>query len=121
MAEKNQTIPLRRRDMGLTGAIIVLAQVLSSFQANRNLSQDIEDLKSQIHQAKEDRQKYFVKKEEFQAVVITLDKMADQLDDINKEIKSIKDDYVSYAAEDGTVSCVYEAEILPKNLGMGHI
>lgn len=82
---------LRKSDMGLTGAIIILCQVISSLQTSRNLSSEFDELKFQFLNAKAEQEQYFVKKEELKKVSFKLDSMNDRLDIIQKQIKFLKD------------------------------
>lgn len=40
--------PLRRRDMGIAGGMIVVSQLVSSFQTTQNLSKELSDLKTDV-------------------------------------------------------------------------
>lgn len=103
MASKRDDKQLNRRDMGLTGALIVIAQVISSFHSTSNLSRDIDEMRQEFVQVKSDTEKYFVKKEELGKVVVKLDKMNDQLVKIGKQIKSVKD--LSQVSEEDLMAC----------------
>lgn len=87
---------LKKRDMGLAGAVIVLAQVISNFQSTRNLSNEIDQLKTEFHQVRSDQEQYFVKKEELKVVTVKLDSMSGQLSKIRNQIKSMTDSDVAF-------------------------
>ncbi len=84
-------LPVRRRDMGLASVAVILSQVLSSFQSNRDLSKDIQQIRTEFHQIRDDQEKYFVRKEELRRVDEKLDLMNTQLAQIRVQIKKIGD------------------------------
>jgi Ser-tRNA(Ala) deacylase AlaX len=84
---RDGNVPLRRRHMGLAGAIIIISQVItqyfSSSHSNKNISEEL--LQMKINQ-----EKYFVKKEELEQVSSKIDKMRKDLADMNDKIRFIK-------------------------------
>lgn len=106
---------LKRTDMGLTGAVIILCQVISSFQSSRNLSQEIDQLKSAFHEEKAEHEKYFVKKEELGEVSLKLDKMSKRLFVIQKQIKNLN--FVSSDSET-IIGCRYNRSF---SNALGHL
>lgn len=84
---------LKRRDMGLASAIIVIAQVLSNFQSSQSLSKNVSDdilkLRKEFDQARIEHEQFFVKKEELKKVVAKLDSMNSKLKVINKQIEKL--------------------------------
>ncbi len=83
---------IKRGEMGIAGAIIVISQVLSQFQITRNTGKEVDELKQEFRQVKIDQEKYFVKKEEMRLVVNKLEQMASELASMTREIKSIRED-----------------------------
>lgn len=73
------TKTIKKTDVGLAGAVIVLAQVLASFQSSKNLSEEMDKLRSDFRALKSEQEVYFVKREELNKVSIKLDKLAKQL------------------------------------------
>lgn len=71
--------PIKRRDMGIAGAIIILAQVLSSTQSAQNLSKEIAELKRDIEASNLEREQYFVRKTEIFSLTRKLDRVSDQV------------------------------------------
>lgn len=109
---EQQQSPLRKRDMGLAGAIIVLAQVLSSFQTSRNLSNEMDQLKSEFQIVRFEQEKYFVKKKELKNVIVKLDSMKVQLAGIRQQLRSIR--HIALNDDDNIVGCSFkEAELVP--------
>ncbi len=73
---QSQSNPLRKRDMGLAGAIIVIAQAITQEFYRFHSVNDISD---ELREIRADQEKYFVKKSE-------LKKFAQKIDDLKKEI-----------------------------------
>lgn len=84
---------MKKKDMGIASAVIVLAQFLSTFQSSHNVSGEIRDLKRSIEHVKIEQEKYFVRKEELKTVVTKLDHLASELSRMNDQIKSMRKDY----------------------------
>lgn len=80
-------------EMTFAGAIIVLAQVLSSFRSTQSVSSEIQKLREDLQQVQTNQEKYFVKKVELKKVVIKLDDMNKQLAKLNQQIKIIRGNY----------------------------
>lgn len=98
---------LKRRDMGFTGAVILLAQVMATLQSSRNLSNELDELKNQFNLVKTEQAKYFVKREELKQLALKLDAMNDQLIKIGHQIRKFKDDYALKEDLDG-LGCLNE-------------
>lgn len=106
---------LKRRDIGLAGAIITLAQVLSSLHSSRNLSFEIDQLKAEFHLSKREQEKYFVKKEELKKVVTKLGRIDEKLAKISQQMNSMNTVW-NQVDDDGTVGCTY-TKFLTKSSG----
>lgn len=113
--------PLKKRDMGIAGAIIVLSQVISNFQSSKSISEEFKDLKNQFIQLQLDQEKYFVKKSDMKKVVSQLDKMNEELSKINDQIESIRDTtaflepFDDQKKENSIIGCVHKK---PLNRGI---
>ena len=75
--------------MGITGAVIVIAQFLSSLQSSRVVTDDIRELRQDIEQVRVDHEKYYVKKEELQKVVAKIDQIHKKLTKIQSNTASL--------------------------------
>jgi hypothetical protein len=76
------TPTIKRRDMGIAGAIIVLSQAVTSLQSSHSISGQVEELKTQLETSKIEREQYFVRKTELVTVVAKIDKLSDQVSDL---------------------------------------
>lgn len=78
---RQENYPLRRRHMGLAGAIIVVAQVITQFfsssHSNKNISEELQQIRA-------DQEKYFVRKDELQIVSNKIDKLGRDVTEIKK-------------------------------------
>lgn len=67
--------------MGLAGAIIVVAQVITQFfsssHSNKNISEELQQIRA-------DQEKYFVRKDELQIVSNKIDKLGRDVTEIKK-------------------------------------
>src|SRR4051812_36599657 len=79
--------PLRRRHMGLAGAIIIVSQIITQYFSNHNSSKNISE---EIKEIRADQEKYFVKKDELQSVSIKIDKIRNDLSEMDSKIRFIK-------------------------------
>ena len=77
--------------MGIASLVIMVSQLVSTFQTSKGLSDDIKHLREEIAQVKHEHAKYFVKKEELRTVVKKLDHMAGELVRINDQIERLRD------------------------------
>ncbi len=84
--------------MGLAGAIIVLAQVLSSFQSTTNLKLEMDQIKSDFLKVRKDQLNYYVKNEE------KLNSLGSQLHKITNQIKSM-------GKSDGIIGCAIKTPL----------
>lgn len=100
MIQDLKQMPLKRRDVGLAGAIIILSQFLSGLQSSNKVSDEIIKFKDEYHQSQVDLEKFFVRKSELSKVVKKLDKMNDQLVQMNEKIESMKEHEFSLNEED---------------------
>lgn len=87
LAVKN---PIKRRDMGIAGALIVISQFISSFQSSQSVSSEISKFKEDFNQLKVDREQYFVRKTDLAPVLTKLDSLNEQLVKLNEKVASLK-------------------------------
>lgn len=94
-----RTPTVKRGELGLAGSLIVLAQVLSSYQSTSSVSSDIQGLRSDIEDIRKDQGLYFVKKDDLRSVQSKISKINDQLTEIKKQIRALRSDYAFLPAE----------------------
>lgn len=70
---------LNRRDVGIAGALVILAQAITSSQSTSSINDQLEELRKSILMAKIEREQYFVRKEELRLVVQKIDKITEKL------------------------------------------
>ncbi len=92
---KHQSL-LKRRDISLTGAIILISQALTSFHSSHRLSKEMEAFKASFLQLKIDQEKFFVKKEELKTVVTKLDSVKKELTELNEQIKQAETSHANH-------------------------
>ncbi len=88
-----------KKDMGLAGAILVLSQVLSSYQSTQKVTAELADLKGAFTLMRSDQEKYFVKKEELVVVVRKLDQLVVEMSRVRRNIKSMSEEFVTLQLE----------------------
>ncbi len=98
---------VKKRDMGLAGAIIVISQLISNVQSSNKVSDEIIKFKDEYHQSQVDLEKFFVRKSELSKVVKKLDKMDDRLSQMNQKIESLKDHEYSLNRD----QCIQKTEL----------
>jgi hypothetical protein len=81
---------IKRRDIGIAGAAIMLAEALSNFQSSKNVSTEIVKFKEEFQQSRVDREQFFVRKTEIEALNLKLDKMSDQIAELSNQVTSLK-------------------------------
>jgi hypothetical protein len=106
--------PIKRREMGLTGAIIVLAQVASTFQSNKDLSEEIKSIRNDFKAAEIRQDTTFVRKTEIESLRNQLDKNLTKVNKslihVQKELKNLQELTTLIFPEpdsDDLVSCLY--------------
>jgi hypothetical protein len=97
---------LRKADMGWTGAIIILCQVISSFQASKSVSEELKDLKISILDIRVDQEKNFVRKEQAKTFEAKIEEIKEDVKDIKKQIKHLRSEY-AYSDPKGIVGCAF--------------
>lgn len=99
---------VKRRDIGIAGALIVLAQAITSSKSADSINLQIEELKKSFIAAKIEREQFFVRKEELKGVVTKLDKLEIEIAKIGERINYLGDSS-SIASEHGEyVSCDFK-------------
>lgn len=87
----NEKIPsLKRRDLGIAGAIIALSQLIGSFQNAHSVTSEIAKFKEEFQQSQIDREEFFVRKTDVAALSDKMDKMNENLVRMNEQIKVLK-------------------------------
>jgi predicted RNase H-like nuclease (RuvC/YqgF family) len=74
--------PVQRRDLGLTGVIIVLGQALATVTTGNGVTREISELRKQIEQQRVEREQYFVRKSDIVPI-------QDRIENVNKEISAM--------------------------------
>jgi len=94
--------------MGIASAIVVVAQLLSSYQSTNKLSDELKDLKDSIRIIKLD-QETFVKKDQANSLQTKIEELGDDIKDIKKQLKKMRSDYVQYESGlyEDEVACEY--------------
>lgn len=94
----------KRKDLGIASAVLVLSQLISVYNSSHNLSAQIDELKTSIDNVQSSQELYFVKKEEMKKVSYKLDAMNEQLIQIQRELRFIK----NFAINDNPIeTCSY--------------
>lgn len=98
--------PLKKRDMGIAGALIVLTQVLTNFHSSETVTDRIEELQKEFRQSLVDREQYFVRKIEIRDLSSKIEKVNGELIQIKNQVTSLKallkDDYPA----DSEITCL---------------
>lgn len=82
--------PLKRKDLGLVGGLMVSVQALTSFLASQTVSNDIDALRKEIFEVRINQEQYFVRKPEMGVVSDKLDAMSAQLTDLKDQVSALK-------------------------------
>lgn len=81
----------KRRDIGITGALVVVIQALASYSSSNSISTQVESLREQVIQAKLEREEFFVRKTEMKSEMkylsAKMDKLSDQIAIIHNKIE----------------------------------
>lgn len=86
----NKTLPIKKRDLGIAGAIVVLAELLSNFQSSQNVATEIVKFREEFAASNLEREQFFVRKSELGNLSIKLDKANDQLTKLNDQVVSLR-------------------------------
>lgn len=89
---KSKTIPIKRREVGIAGAVIVIAQFISTFQSSQSVTNEIAKLREEFQQLRIDREQYFSRKTDLIPILTKLDKMNEKLIELNEKLASLKDE-----------------------------
>jgi uncharacterized protein YydD (DUF2326 family) len=81
---------IKRKDLGIAGAVVVIAEAITNFTSSRSISHEVIKIKDEIKDMKVEREQYFVRKTELSSVSKKLDKLNDQLIRVDDKIASIK-------------------------------
>ena len=71
-----------RRELGIAGALIIAAEILSSGYSNRDLSSKLDALQKTVVETRIEREQFFVRKTE-------LVRISKQIEDLTKKVDSI--------------------------------
>jgi len=100
---------VKRRDIGIAGALIILSQAITSSQSSNSITNQIDELRNQLIQLKVDREQYFVRKDELKKVINKLDKMQVDIATINEQIKWLRHmAELDTRYDEEVVGCLYE-------------
>ncbi len=83
---------VKKRDLGITGLVVVLTQALSQFSSTDKLAKDIEDFKHEFKVSLLEREEYFVRKSDLQPLIIKLDQVSEKLSGLASKVNSLKRD-----------------------------
>lgn len=106
--------PLKRKDLGIAGAVIVLAEAASNFQSSRSVSTEVIKMHDELTIMKVERDAYFVKKTELANVMKKIDKMNDSIVSIDVKVGKLKQMMNAENSNEDLVGCAYE---VPKKVG----
>ena len=87
---KIKQLPIKRRDVGIAGALIVLAQLFSDFKASHNVSSEILKFREEFQSSKLEREQFFVRKSELDSLGHKLEKINDQLFQLSQQVVSLR-------------------------------
>lgn len=106
------TSPVKRRDMGIAGFVVVVSQLASSFQSSQNVATEIVKFREEFHKSLLDREEFFVRKTEITNLISRLDEMNDHMIKLTEQVRTLTDSYAFQEAE-GIVGCSYEPSYTP--------
>lgn len=87
---KAKNVLLKKREIGIASAMIVVSQAFTSFQGTHNVNEELRSLKDAFQQSQIASEKYLVKKTDVAKISDKLETMNDQLIRMNEQIKSLK-------------------------------
>lgn len=79
-----------KKKLGVAGAIIVATQGITSVYSAKTLSDRVDDMKAAMVAGRLEREQYFVRKTEFDALVVKLDKLSDQVTGVREQIAGLR-------------------------------
>lgn len=82
--------PVKRRDVGMTGLLIVASQLISTIHSWQGLSSQINELKTQLVALKSEREEFFVKKTEMAVAMKKIDQMASHVSALKDQVSIIR-------------------------------
>lgn len=85
--EKLEAHGLKKSELGVAGAIIVLSQLLTDYRSSSSMNKEFKNLETEFFEMQENQKKHFVTKEEFRMFVNRMDR---NLNKISQKIDSLK-------------------------------
>lgn len=102
---------IKKRDMGIAGALIVIAQSVISFQSAQIISDDIQAIRQDLQDSNLAREQFFARKTEIAVISIKMDKMAEQLTRLKQQVGELQSDVQESYVMDGTFGCDNQPEL----------
>jgi hypothetical protein len=84
--KRPEKYPLRRRHMGLAGAIIIISQAITQYFS---ASQSTKNISSDVQQIRADQERYFARKDDLERVSHRIDTIAKDISDIKERSSGI--------------------------------
>jgi predicted translin family RNA/ssDNA-binding protein len=81
--------PVKRGEIGIAGALIILSQAITSFQSTQSISKDMQELHNELEMSKREMIE-FVRKSDFISLSIKSDKISDQLKNLKIDLNELK-------------------------------
>lgn len=78
---------IKRKDMGIAGALIVVIQGITALQSTNSVSADIEALRKEIQQSAIERERFFVRKTDLLVLTQKIDDLADKVTDLKSHLE----------------------------------
>lgn len=81
---------VKRKELGLAGAVLLISQLVGSYQASQNVSAELVNFRADLQKNTIEREQYFVRKTDVIPVIDKLDKLSDKLAAIDLKLTSLK-------------------------------
>jgi hypothetical protein len=105
------------KDYSLPGAVmIVVSQVISSFQSSENIKGEIEKFRKEVQQMVIDRETYFVRKTELALISNKIDRLNEKMGRVSEQIKNMRSEQrysMNQEREDEIIGCSFKPKKRP--------
>ena len=75
-----------KKELGISSLVVIIAQVISTFQGTGSVQNEIKELKKEIHESSIERERFFVRKSDIEPMKVKIDSVHLELSDINRKI-----------------------------------
>lgn len=99
--------PLKKRDLGLAGIVVVICQTLTNYHSSGNVSDQVRELRLDLEDLRMHQEKHFVRKEEIKSLELKLDDLKSQVIKLNGQIDKLSKDYAGLE-DPGEYACMVE-------------